>query len=184
MNCNEAKLKMLLQSSGELAATEQAELDTHINSCVECTKYREANDQIMELAIQAMPDNGPSAEVLDHISTQAVKVPHRTLIFRRHMIQWTAAAAALLLIVLGNWSSTTNIKAAENGISDMYAILAIATYANDDTADDEIPDIEELLLQMEDSFDDYDLTEEEFWEPQSKSPQAYNIRAPQQKIYG
>lgn len=184
MNCNEAKLKMLLQSSGELATDEQADLNTHMNSCVECAQYKEANEQIMELAIQAMPDDGPSAETLENIATQTVAVPHRTLIFRRHLIQWTAAAAALLLIVVGNWSYTTSPTAAEDGISDMYAILSLAAYANEEVSEDDIPDMEELLLQMEDDYDDYDLTEEELWVPQTKSPQVYNTRETPLRIYG
>ena len=190
MNCNEAQLNLLLKSSGELFGNQHQELDTHLKSCETCARYDTENQKIKDLAIQAMPNDGPSVEIVDNIKEQARVAKRKPLIFRRHIIQW-AAAAALVLIVLGNWTFSPNqIAVAE--ISDMYAVLAIVTdntYISDDATSEEsqesiIPDMETLLLQIEDDSENYELTEEELWAPQPKSPQSYNTRATQQKIYG
>ena len=190
MNCNEAQLNILLKDSGELSGIQQKDLDIHLNSCEDCVRYSKTNLKIMDMAIQAMPENGPSAGIIDNIKKQAQPI-RRPLIFRRHIIQW-AAAAALVLIVLGNWSFTPKISSTETEISDMYAVLAIVTdnaYSTVDIASKElqegtIPDMETLLLQMEDTGETYDLTEEELWAPQPISPQSYNKRETQQRIYG
>ncbi len=186
MNCNEAQLNILLRDSGELPSNQQKDLDIHLNSCKECSQYSKTNQEIMDLAIQNMPDDGPSAGILENISLQAEPIPRRPLIFRRHIIQW-AAAAALVLIVLGNWTLTTPPGAGKTEISDMYAILALVTdnaYSSDAPQTDELPGMEDLLLQIEDASDNYELTEEELWAPQPISPQSYNTRAIPQKIYG
>ena len=186
MNCNEAQLNILLRDSGELPGNQQKDLDIHLNSCEECSQYSKTNQEIMDLAIQNMPDDGPSAGILENISLQAQPIPRRTLIFRRHIIQW-AAAAALVLIVLGNWTFTSKVGSPRAEISDMYAVLAIVTdnsYSAEEPQTDELPGMEDLLLQMEDGSEAYDLTEEELWVPQPISPQSYNTRATPQKIYG
>lgn len=191
MNCKQAQLNILLKDSGELSGNQQKDLDIHLKGCEYCAKYDKTMQSVMDLAIQNMPDNGPSDEILDNINKQAKAVNRRSLIFRRHIIQW-AAAAALVLIVIGNWSFSPQTRYSDTKISDMYAILALVTdnaYNSDNITDDNsqnsvIPDMEDLLLQMEDSSEDYDPTEEELWVPQTKSPQSYNNRETQQKIYG
>ena len=190
MNCNEAQLNILLKSSGELSGNQYQELDIHLKSCEECARYDTESQKVIDLAIQAMPNDGPSANVLDNIKAQTLVAKRQPLIFRRHIIQW-AAAAALVLIVLGNWTFSPN-QAAVAEISDMYAVLAIVTdnayNSNDVTVkelpESNIPNMEALLLQIEDASETYDLTEEELWAPQPISPQSYNKRETQQKIYG
>lgn len=189
MNCNDAQLNILLKSSGELDSIQQKDLDIHLKSCSDCMKYRKSYSKIAELAVEVMPDNGPSTEIFKNINKQAVQNSHRPLIFRRHIMPWVAAAA-LLLVVMGSWPSLFSESASsEVGISDLYAVLAIVTdteYISEEYTDAEpIPDMEELLLMIDDDItDSYDITEEELWVPLSKSPQAYNNRGTQQKIYG
>ncbi len=191
MNCNNAQLNILLRNSGELADNLQKDLDFHLKSCKLCTKYNKSMQSIMDLAIENMPDRGPSTRILNNINEKAQITHRRPLIFRRHILQWTAAAA-LVLIVLGNWSFSPKTEDSNTEISDMYAILALVTDTaydskaiNDDNSDNSvIPDMEDLFLQIEDSSDNYDLTEEELWVPQPKSPQSYNKHETQQKIYG
>jgi len=64
----------------------------------------------------------------------------------------------------------------------------VITYNADETASEDtgtdIPNMEDLLLQVEDTDDDYEITEEELWVPPPKSPQSSNTRATQPKIYG
>ena len=186
MNCNEAQLNILLNSSGELSDIQRQDLNIHLENCNNCVQYNKMNKKIINLAFREMPDNGPSMEILENINEQAQPTSRRSLIFRRHIIQWTAAAA-LVLIVLGNWTFIPHRNKTETEISDIYAILTIVTdnaYTSDKAQTDIIPDMETLLLQMEDYGDNYDLTEEELWVPQPKYPQSYNTRGTQQKIYG
>ncbi len=191
MNCNKAQLNILLRNSGELADNLQKDLDSHLKSCELCTKYNKSMQSIMDLAIDNMPNSGPSTRILNNINEKAQITHRRPLIFRRHIIQW-AAAAALILILLGSWSFSPHQNNTNTKISDMYAILALVTDTayNSNTVTDEnsqnsvIPNMEDLFLQIEDSDENYEITEEELWVPQPKYPQSYNIRETQQKIYG
>lgn len=191
MNCNDAKLNILLKDSGELPSNLKKDLDIHLKDCEFCAKYIKVNQSIMNMAIQGIPESRPSAGILENINKQAQDTKRRPLIFRWHIIQW-AAAAALVLIILGNWSPARKLSITETEISDMYAILALVTdnaynsdYISDgNTQESILPNMESLLLQMEDISEDYNLTEEELWAPQPKSPQSYNKRETQQRIYG
>jgi hypothetical protein len=176
-----------LKSSGELSGTDLEELDIHLKDCNACRQNSKDNFKIMDIALRAMPDMESSGEIMDNIKKQAQTTRRAPLIFRRHIIQW-AAAAALVLIVLGNWSLHPASDNTKTEISDMYAVLAIVTdnaYIDDGVGQEQaLPDMEELLLQIEDSTESYEITEEELWAPPAKSPQSSNMRVIQQKIYG
>ena len=187
MNCKQAQKNILLQLSGELKDSEQHKLTIHIGKCRKCAAYRDISINIMRISAQAMPD-GPNSATIKTIMDNAAVPPARILIFRRHLIQWSAAAA-LILIMLGVWSIIfTPQKSTADKISDMYAIMLVTLDDYPENSESSgttgIPDMESLLKKLEIPDEDTYPNQEESSEPQTIYPQSYNTRGSPQRIYG
>lgn len=128
MNCN--KDNLLLLWSGELSEQESREVLAHLAQCPECLKeYME----LLELETEMGNDDVETAPQ-DFVALASEQVDRKVLpisdFLRKPMVMYPslgglAAAAALLLVFFGPW--TTNV---EQGGATLVPTPRLATYSN------------------------------------------------------
>lgn len=182
MNCEKAQHYLPLLDCGELTGRRRLRVEEHLSHCSQCTAYREDYRQLLAAAGNSVAEDGPAPAVMTRIRAHAREaVQSRPIIFRRPLVQ-VSAAAALLLVVLGTWSLLPSQRTRADRIGDVHAILAIAADGEDLIAEQGDGDSDEMLrglakqlLRMEGLVED-DTSETEFWEPQATIPQSHSTR--------
>lgn len=106
MNCKNIEQQILLSQSGELSGREVEKLQRHLDSCESCRKFSEKAGEVMTLARNSLPAEGPSPVVMARILAAAREEANRKVIFfQLPSVRWAvyAAAAAVVICGVGLW---------------------------------------------------------------------------------
>ena len=178
MNCDRAQRNILLLDAGELTGRLRTDTQEHLEQCAACTAFYAEAQQIIMAAKQTSDSATPAPLIMARIMTHAAEAARSQPVILRPSFR-IAAAAALLLALLGTWSLLPTAPT-EPTLSDrldhVHAILAIVA---DDTAvttsqpeeaeDKRLRSLAAQLLEME-GLAAGELSAEEFWAPQTTNP--------------
>lgn len=158
MNCERIQQQILLNQSGELSERENRALADHLASCESCRKYSRQVGEIMALAGNSLPSEGPSPAVMANILSAArEELDRKTISFELPSLRWAVCAAAALLLIcwMGLWSLRGSSASSASHISALVMAvgseenLSIMSQSGKTEKDQELQALASHLLLME-----------------------------------
>lgn len=155
-NCEQARMFILLESSGELSKGDSRSLSAHMSGCRNCRKFKAHLDLISKTAPDALSAGEPSPAVVEGIARKASDQHITTVLhFPVLQVRWLAAAAAVLLLCGGIWLTTPSYSG-RNHVQEMNTLILAMRNINPDTAITEnavesvqLKELGEQLLKLE-----------------------------------
>jgi len=125
MNCEKSQRYIMLCQTGELPARKAGKLARHLEACEECRRYRDNLNAVTAVAKDSLPATEPGAPVIARILDEARKEMARTVFFPRPVLQWVAAAAAVIVCVCGAimWSLNTRTYSTVSHVNAIVMVM-------------------------------------------------------------